>query len=926
MDGVKELCKGISPKSIARQVPVTSVEFLTETIVVSANGSELRVHDTVSKRVVGSAEVLPGHVRIHGIQKRNDRIEDDGVYILTVFGAKSWTVVRIRLTLTADDKAPVVDWIRQGLVHSAEDWIKAAQWVQMACDGEQAWGLALALAHCQVTVCETETGRIVLAAQCAERSLLYAAALWGHTIDELTVAGGTVFNEVLLWQAQDPTGAVSQRLRGHDGVIFGLGISADGSTIASVSDDRTVRVWNKQTGELEHTLYGHGARVWTCVILDRVIVSGSEDGTCRVWDRRSGECVDVWPQSAKSVWAAAASPQQTLVAAGGGDGSLGLWPVGARQLAARRVEDTCQLGSLGGGVRAVALLDCGAAVVATDAARIELHVTTRNDGEPRLLAHAPECRGYAVAAGAPGLAAVGLRDGSVVVVAAGGGITRRLRLHAAAVQRVAVAAHGNGAYDLFTASATDCVLWSRITCAPAGPLLSAPVAWLRLTPRAQWTGAAGASAGRAWVALGTAHGALHVYAIPVDLPADHTPALSPAASVPHAHGHAALSCVAIRHADAAPRGVAVLTGGRDGMLRAFSVVADGGDADAAIRITQITEQRLTGGWVERLLFIDQNQHMPWAAVTFHRKRLAVIRISARPAAIASVACAAAAKPWAVACAPTGALTVAVMVAGQLRVHAVPAAMAAESAELVAGLSAADVRAVAVIRISDRRLWVAAAGDDGHVRVLRVQPAAESAASRLCVESEARRHVSAVRCVVLAAARLVVTAGAGGALRCWHVDDGGGRLRALGDARQEALPGAAARVMAVAVLDDSASTHVAFAAAYSDSSIRVWLADTSTGRLELLAHDARRLHGCCVLSLATVRLADGRVLLLSGCTRGQMMVWDTTKLLNKKACVEEDIGPPMWSCKVHQSGINSIDTAVVLQNGAFVVASADSVYS
>ena len=59
------------------------------------------------------------------------------------------------------------------------------------------------------------------------------------------VAAGTVFRVLLLWRLD--TGEILQRYRGHTGVIFDTLLlkSKDENQvrIGSVSDDRTVRVW-----------------------------------------------------------------------------------------------------------------------------------------------------------------------------------------------------------------------------------------------------------------------------------------------------------------------------------------------------------------------------------------------------------------------------------------------------------------------------------------------------------------------------------------------------------------------------------------------------------------------------------------------------------------------------------------------------------
>jgi len=63
--------------------------------------------------------------------------------------------------------------------------------------------------------------------------------------------------------------------------------------IVSGSTDRTLKVWNADTGYCMHTLYGHSSTVRCMDMHDSTVVSGSRDGTLRVWDTSSGNCLHV---------------------------------------------------------------------------------------------------------------------------------------------------------------------------------------------------------------------------------------------------------------------------------------------------------------------------------------------------------------------------------------------------------------------------------------------------------------------------------------------------------------------------------------------------------------------------------------------------------------------------------------------------------
>ncbi|MGI0491358.1 NB-ARC domain-containing protein [Alkalinema pantanalense CENA528] len=74
-----------------------------------------------------------------------------------------------------------------------------------------------------------------------------------------------------------------QYLIGHDDRIWGMAVTYDGKLISS-SDDRTVKLWNLQTGQCEKTFYGHQARIWSVAASAQgLIASGGDDRSVRLW-------------------------------------------------------------------------------------------------------------------------------------------------------------------------------------------------------------------------------------------------------------------------------------------------------------------------------------------------------------------------------------------------------------------------------------------------------------------------------------------------------------------------------------------------------------------------------------------------------------------------------------------------------------------
>lgn len=118
-----------------------------------------------------------------------------------------------------------------------------------------------------------------------------------------------------------------QALKGHSNRVCAVAISPDGNSLASVSDDMTVKLWDNSTGAELSTLIGHSGNITDVVFSpdSRLLASASDDDTVKLWDTQSGATLQTLIGHSDWVSAVAFSPEGNTLVSASKDETIRLW-------------------------------------------------------------------------------------------------------------------------------------------------------------------------------------------------------------------------------------------------------------------------------------------------------------------------------------------------------------------------------------------------------------------------------------------------------------------------------------------------------------------------------------------------------------------------------------------------------------------------
>ena len=133
---------------------------------------------------------------------------------------------------------------------------------------------------------------------------------------------------VLLWEVwEDPRRQSQLTLKGHTDNIIALAFTSNGKTLASGSDDKTIRLWDVSTGTQMSSLRSGKVRALAFSMDGKILASIGNSVNIQLWDTATGSQLKSLIGQNGNVFVLVFSPDDNILASGSRDGVIQLWDI-----------------------------------------------------------------------------------------------------------------------------------------------------------------------------------------------------------------------------------------------------------------------------------------------------------------------------------------------------------------------------------------------------------------------------------------------------------------------------------------------------------------------------------------------------------------------------------------------------------------------
>jgi len=154
------------------------------------------------------------------------------------------------------------------------------------------------------------------------------------TPDGKTVVSGSGDKSLKVWDLE--SGQCLTTFEGHTDGVERVAVTPDGKTVVSASLDHSLKRWDLSSGQRVNTFEGHSNCVSGVFVTrdGRAVVSGSWDDTVKLWDLESGQCRATFQGHTSSVWSVAATPDSKRVVSASLKPDIKVWDIESRKCVA----------------------------------------------------------------------------------------------------------------------------------------------------------------------------------------------------------------------------------------------------------------------------------------------------------------------------------------------------------------------------------------------------------------------------------------------------------------------------------------------------------------------------------------------------------------------------------------------------------------